>query len=266
MQKQGNAIGIFDSGLGGLTILRSVRSLLPKENIIYFGDTARVPYGSKSKETVTSYSLQIAEFLQSRKVKLILIACNTASALALEAVRAASSAPVLGVIAPGAKCAAAASKNKKVAVLATEATVKSKAYPKHLARADKKIKTAQYACPLFVPIIEEGLLDDKLTALVIERYLKPVKKLKADTIILGCTHYPVIKDAIAKTLGGKVQLVDSAEEIAKEAKELLAKNNLLKKTGPGKTQMFVSDDPKRFAAMAVNIIGGKKPKVKQVRL
>lgn len=268
MKSDDRAIGIFDSGLGGLTIFKQVRRQMPNENIIYFGDTAHVPYGSKSKETVTEYSINIAKFLEGKNVKLILIACNTASALALAAVKRQVKVPVLGVITPGAKCAAKTSAGKSVVVLATESTVKSKAYPKHIKKIDKGIKVAQYSCPLFVPVIEEGLTDDPITDLVIKKYLEPVKSLKADadTVILGCTHYPVIKKNIAKVFGPGVVLVDSAEEIAKEAKELLTKKGMLKKSGKGKVQMYASDSPARFEKLAVNIIGGRKRKVKEVRM
>lgn len=266
MKSDDRAIGIFDSGLGGLTIFKEVRAMLPHENIIYFGDTAHVPYGSKSKETVTAYSLDIAKFLESKKVKLILIACNTASALALQAVKRGVKVPVLGVIAPGAKCAAAVSKNKKVAVIATESTVKSNAYPEHIKKLDKTVNAAQYACPLFVPVIEEGLLEGPITDLIIKRYLEPVKKYNADTVILGCTHYPVIKKSIAKLFGKNVRLVDSAEEIAKEAKNLLSRKNMLKTKGKAKIQIYASDSPQRFAKLAKRITGGGVPEVKEIKL
>ena len=266
MKSDGRAIGIFDSGLGGLTIFKEVRAMLPRENIIYYGDTAHVPYGSKSKETVTAYSLDIAKFLEGKKVKLILIACNTASALALHTVKKHVKVPVLGVIAPGAKCAAAASKNKKVAVIATESTVKSNAYPEHIKKLDKTLKTAQYACPLFVPVIEEGLLDGPITELIIKRYLESVKNFGADTVILGCTHYPVIKKSIAKIFGKNARLVDSAEEIAKEAKTLLVQKNMLKTKGKAKIQIYASDSPQRFAKLAKSITGGGVPKVKEIKL
>jgi glutamate racemase len=257
IKSDGRAIGIFDSGLGGLTIFKAVRALMPRENIIYFGDSAHVPYGSKSRETVAGYSVAIAKFLESKKVKLILIACNTASALALQAVKKHVKVSVLGVIAPGAKRAAAVSKNKKIAVLGTESTVKSRAYPKHLAKIDKTISAAQYACPLLVPVIEEGLLEGPITALVIKRYLEPVKKSGADTVILGCTHYPVIKESIARLFCPEVNLVDSAEEIAKEARALLAARGMLKTKGRAGTEIYASDSPRRFAALAGRIIGGR---------
>ena len=265
MNPSEKSIGIFDSGLGGLTIFKEVRAMLPKENLIYFGDTAHVPYGSKSKETVTQYSLDIAKFLENKNVKLILIACNTASALALQAVKNHVKVPVLGVITPGAKRAAAATKNKKIAVIATESTVKSKAYPKNIKKFDKAARVAQYACPLFVPVIEEGLADGAIIDLVIRRYLAPVKAAAPDTVILGCTHYPVIKKNIAAYLGPGVTLVDSAQEIAKEALALLAKQNLLNKKGKGRVQIFASDSPRRFEQLAFNITGGKKQKVKEAR-
>ncbi|MDR0734583.1 MAG: glutamate racemase [Elusimicrobiota bacterium] len=265
VKSDGRAIGIFDSGLGGLTIFKAVRALMPRENIIYFGDSAHVPYGSKSKETVAGYSVAIAKFLDSKKVKLILIACNTASALALHTVKKHAKAPVLGVIAPGAKRAAAVSKNKKIAVLGTESTVKSRVYPKHLAEIDKSIAAAQYACPLFVPVIEEGLLEDPITGLVIKRYLGPVRKSGADTVILGCTHYPLIKRSISRLLGPRVSLVDSAEEIAKEARALLSARNMLKTKGKAETEIYASDSPERFASLAGRIIGGRF-KVKEKRL
>lgn len=265
MKNEEKSIGIFDSGLGGLTILRAVHKLLPKENLIYFGDTAHVPYGSKSKETVTEYSLNIAKFLESKNVKLILVACNTASALALPVLKRHIKVPVLGVIEPGAACAAAASKNKNIIVLGTEATIKSKEYIKQIKRKDKKITITQCACPLFVPIIEEGLAQSDICTLAIKKYLTPLKEHKADTVILGCTHYPVIKKEIGNFLGKKVVLVDSAEEIAKRAQALLAKNKLLKTKNKGKIQIYASDSPQRFSRLALNIIGGKKLKVKESR-
>ena len=265
MKNEEKSIGIFDSGLGGLTIFRAVHKLLPKENLIYFGDTAHVPYGSKSKETVTEYSLNIARFLETKNVKLILVACNTASALALPVLKRHIKVPVLGVIEPGAACAAAVSKNKHVIVLGTEATIKSKAYIKQIKKKDKKINITQCACPLFVPIIEEGLAASDICALAIKKYLTPLKAEKADTVILGCTHYPVIKKEIGNFLGKKVALVDSAEEIAKRAQALLAKKKLLKTKNKAKIQFYASDSPERFAHLALNIIGGKKLKVKESR-
>lgn len=262
MKKAQNSIGIFDSGLGGLTILKEVRKVMPRENIIYFGDSAHVPYGSKSKETVTQFSLDIAKFLQSKKVKLILVACNTASALALPTLQKHISIPILGVITPGAK-AATQTKNKNIFVIGTSATVKSEAYAKEIKKLNKQASVKQIACPLFVPLIEEGLADDKITKLAIEKYLAEVKKLGPCTLILGCTHYPVIKKNIAEFLP-KAVLVDSAKEITKEAKLLLEKENLLNKTGKGKIELFVSDSPKNFTELAKKILGFNL-KAKEIR-
>ncbi len=260
-----NPIGIFDSGLGGLTILKQVRALMPREDLIYFGDSAHVPYGSKSKQTVMEYSINIAKFLEAKKVKLILIACNTASALALPAVQRAVKVPVLGVITPGAKAAAKKTINKKILVLGTESTVKSNAYPKAMAKA---LSVKQQACPLFVPLIEEGLTDGKIIDLAIKHYLEPLKNTGIDTVILGCTHYPVIKKKLQRQFGAKVRLVDSATEIAAEARALLSSKKAFKNCGKatGKLQIYASDSPERFSKLAARIIGGKLPKVKVCRL
>ena len=262
MRKAQNSIGIFDSGLGGLTILKEIRKAMPRENIIYFGDSAHVPYGSKSKETVTQFSLDIAKFLESKKVKLILVACNTASALALNTLQRHISVPILGVITPGAK-AATQTKNKNIFVIGTRATIKSEAYAKEIKKLNSKASVKQIACPLFVPLIEEGLADDKITKLTIEKYLSEVKKFGSCTLILGCTHYPVIKKNIANFLP-KAVLVDSAKEITKEAKFLLEKENLLNKTGKGKIELFVSDSPKNFTELAKRFLGFNL-KAKEIR-
>jgi len=262
MGKVQNSIGIFDSGLGGLTILKEVRKVMPRENIIYFGDSAHVPYGSKSKETVSQFSLDIAKFLESKKVKLILVACNTASALALDTLQKHISVPILGVITPGAKAAIQAN-NKNIFVIGTRATITSKAYEKEIKKLDKKTSVKQIACPLFVPLIEEGLAYDKITKLTIEKYLAEVKKFGSCTLILGCTHYPVLKNNIAKFLP-KAVLVDSAKEITKEAKKLLEKENLLNKTGKGKLELFVSDSPENFSKQAKTILGFNL-KAKEIR-
>ncbi len=257
------AIGIFDSGLGGLTILRQVHKILPKENLIYFGDTAHVPYGSKSKKTVTRYSLDIAKFLESKNVKLILAACNTASALALDTLKKQIKTPLIGVIKAGAGRAAALSKNRKILILATQATVESKAYPRALKKLNAKIKTLQVACPLFVPVIENGFAKDEIAALAIKKYLTPVKKMSADTVILGCTHYPLIKKGISDFLGNKINLVDSSEEVAKSAEEILERRGLLNQRGRGRVEIYASDCPLLFAKAARVILGKTKLKIKE---
>lgn len=250
-------IGIFDSGLGGLTILKQLHQVLPHENLIYFGDTMNVPYGSKSKNTVTHFSLAIARFLQEQNAKLIVIACNTASALALPTLQRQLALPVLGVIEPGARQALQDSKNGRIAVLATEATVKSQAYPRALKRLNKQTRVFQQACPVLVPLIEEGWNHPAAAELIIEDYLKAIKSCQADTVILGCTHYPVIKKRIAKHLPQQVHLVDSAQVLAQEVKRFLTAHHQLKSSGKGQLKIYASDDPRRFGQLAKYIL--KKP-------
>lgn len=248
-------IGIFDSGLGGLTILKTLSRALPKEKLIYFGDTVNVPYGSKSKAAVTRFSLDIARFLENQGVKLIIAACNTASALALDELQKKISVPVIGVIEPGALKAARCTKSGKVAVLATEATVQSKAYLRALKRLDKRIRAYQRACPVFVPLIEEGWLHKRAGDMIISDYLDSVVKYGADTVILGCTHYPVIKRLIAKKLGKKVRLVDSAEVLAEEVALRLEHTGQLNAKGRGGLKIYASDAPARFKRLAKHILG-----------
>ncbi|MBT3393236.1 MAG: glutamate racemase [Elusimicrobiaceae bacterium] len=266
MTKNNKPIGIFDSGLGGLTILKQVHKLMPKENLIYFGDTAHVPYGSKSKQTVQEYSLNIAKFLESKNIKMLVIACNSASALAINTVKKHSKVPVIGVIEPGAFYANQKTKNKRVAVIATEATIKSDAYKKALKRLDKGLKISQTPSPLFVPLIEEGLISDKITHMVAEKYLAKVKKNKPDTIILGCTHYPVIKKLISKVVGKNIYLIDSAESVAKKVKQYLSNKDMLKKTGAGKMEVFASDSPERFKKLSKFAFGSPLKTVKLKKL
>lgn len=248
------AIGVFDSGLGGLTILKTLRRTLPKEKLLYFGDTKNVPYGSKSKAAVTRFSLDIARFLERQGVKMIIVACNTASALAITELQKQISVPVIGVIEPGAQAAVQCTKNGKVAVIATEATVNSRAYPRALKRFDKRIVSFQRACPVFVPLIEEGWIHKQAGELIIADYLQNVAKSGADTVILGCTHYPVIKKRIAKHLGKTVRLVDSAEVVAQEVKTRLSRTDSLS-GGRGGLKIYASDAPDRFRRLAKHILG-----------
>lgn len=248
-------IGIFDSGLGGLTILKTLSRALPQEKLIYFGDTMNVPYGSKSKTAVTRFSLDIARFLEKQGVKLIIVACNTASALALPELQKQIHVPVIGVIEPGALKAVQCTRNGRVAVLATEATVQSRAYPHAVNRLDKRICTFQQACPLFVPMIEEGWIHPIAGKALIADYLQTVQKHKADTVILGCTHYPVIKHKLSAYLGRQIQLVDSAEVLAEEVKTRLTQSGQLRTKGKGSLKIYASDDPARFKRLAKNILG-----------
>lgn len=255
-----NPIGIFDSGVGGLTILKAVSELLPSENIIYFGDSAHIPYGTKSKEAVTKFSVEILKFLESKKVKLVIVACNTASALSLPTLQKIAKETVLGVIEPAAKKANETCKNGKIAVLATQATVKSKTYKKTLLKLNKNLKIFEFACPLLVPLIEDKTLLNKLLPQMLSFYLSPVKKSGADTLILGCTHYPIIKKQIAKALGPKVELIDSAQNVAIKVKDFLEGKNLLNKKGRGQIKVFASDDPKNFEQASKAILNKKNIK------
>jgi len=208
-------IGIFDSGLGGLTVVKEIKKRLPNESIIYLGDTARVPYGTRSKETITKFSLQDVLFLTEQKVKCVVIACNTASALAFKEIKKRLVIPVFDVVSVGAKMAVETTKNKRVGIIGTRGTVTSHAYQKAIHKQNPRTLVYEKACPLFVPLIEEGEIGGKATEMLVSKYLNPLKNNKIDTLILGCTHYPIIKNIIQKKIGKRVVLVNSGEEIAK---------------------------------------------------
>ena len=248
------AIGVFDSGLGGLTILSELHRALPHEDLIYFGDTANVPYGSKSKQTVTRFSLDIARFLESQGIKMLVIACNTASALALSNLRKECRVPVLGVIEPGAETAVRATRNGRIAVLGTEATVKSGAYVKAILKKNPRAHIIQQACPLFVPLVEESWTRTPAARLIAQTYLAPVKQYRADTVILGCTHYPILKPVLASLLGKQVTLVDSAQSLARAAAGFLRQHRQLETAGKGKLTFYASDDPARFKRLAACLL------------
>lgn len=251
------AIGVFDSGLGGLTILDALRRTLPHEDLIYFGDTANVPYGSKSKEAVTRLSLAIGRFLQEQNVKLIVAACNTASAQALGELKKQLSVPVMGVIEPGAAKAVSVTRNGHIAVLGTEGTVKSKAYPKAILKKKPNAQIIQKACPLFVPLVEENWTNKPAAQLIAREYLAPVLQSGADTVILGCTHYPVLKGVLANILGKKVTLVDSADTLAEAARVFLDKHHLAETKGKGRVTVYASDAPQRFKKLAQTLLADK---------
>ncbi len=250
-------VGVFDSGVGGLTVAREIMRNLPSEKIVYFGDTARVPYGNKSKENVIRYSRQIIHFLLEQQVKAIVIACNTASAFALDEVRDEFDIPILGVIEPGARVAAKETKNKKVGVIGTEGTISSGIHASYLKKLDPEITVIGKACPLFVPLVEEGWLHDPITLEVVARYLQEFKEKDADTLILGCTHYPLIRSTIRDFMGERVRLVNPAYETALELASLLEKEGLL---STGKEQeefpyrFYVSDLADKFKAFANSIL------------
>lgn len=259
------AIGVFDSGVGGLTVVREIMRQLPNENVIYFGDTARVPYGSKSKQTVLKYSKQIVRFLKTKNVKAIVFACNTASALALEEMRHEIDIPVIGVVKPGAKMAADMSKTKSVGIIGTEGTIKSGIYTEYIRRLDPEITVVGKACPLFVPLVEEGLLEDRITDDMVERYLSELKPYNVDALVLGCTHYPLLMNPIKRYMGEKVTLVNPAYETAKSLKEILAAGGMLNAKKDKVTyEFYVSDGVDSFKAFANDVLPVNVEEVKVV--
>jgi len=248
-------IGVFDSGVGGLTVVREIMRQLPSENVIYFGDTARVPYGSKSKQTVLKFSKQIVRFLMTKNVKAIVFACNTASALALEDMRKDITIPVIGVVRPGAKMATEMSVTKSVGIIGTDATIKSGIYTDYIRQLDPDITVVGRACPLFVPLVEEGLLEDRITDDMVDRYLSELKPYNVDSLVLGCTHYPLLMNPIKRYMGNNVTLINPAYETAKELKNILKSNNLLneKKINPS-YDFYVSDGVDKFKAFADRVL------------
>jgi len=256
------AIGIFDSGVGGLTVVREIIRQLPGEDIIYFGDTARVPYGTKSRETVIRFSIENILFLNKHQVKLICVACNTASSVALPTIRYNFRVPLVGVIEPAVKEAVYATENKRIGVIGTKATIKSRTYEKEIQQLDGRIKIATCACPLFVPFVEEGWLKGKVVLEVARKYLAPLKKAKVDTVILGCTHYPLLKSVIQQVLGSKVKLIDSAKQVAAEVKNILVSEGQLNTCRQGRHQFYVSDNPEWFGSLAERFLGER---IKEVR-
>lgn len=257
-QLQSAPIGVFDSGVGGLTVAREIMRQIPKEKIVYFGDTARVPYGSKSKDTVTKYSKQIVRFLRTQNVKAVVIACNTASAYALDEIEKEIEIPIIGVVRPGAKVAVEATRNGKIGVIATEGTISSQIYSTYIKQINENVNVIGKACPLFVPLVEEGLLKDPVTDEIAMRYLSELIDIDIDTLILGCTHYPLIRSTVGKIMGDKVTLVNPAYETARELKEMLETEGLLneKETGLGenKYRFFVSDGAEKFKRFANSIL------------
>ena len=250
-------VGVFDSGVGGLTVAREIMRNLPSEKIVYFGDTARVPYGSKSKETVIRYSRQIIRFLQEQQVKAIVVACNTASAFALDTVRDEFDIPIIGVIESGAKVAAARTRNKRVGIIGTVGTVGSGIHAQYLKKLDPGITVFGKACPLFVPLVEEGWLHDPVTVEVASRYLKELQDKDVDTLILGCTHYPLIRSTIRRVMGEEVCLVNPAYETALELGKLLEEQGL-SSTGTEQKEFpyrfYVSDLADEFKEFANSIL------------
>lgn len=262
-------IGVFDSGVGGLTVAREIMRNLPKEDIVYFGDTARVPYGSKSKDNIIRYSRQIIHFLKTKGVKAIVIACNTASALALEAVKDEFDIPIIGVVEPGARAALEVTVNKKIGVIGTEATVRSSMYEKIIQGIDSEVSVVAKACPLFVPLVEEGFKKHQVTDEIIDYYLASLKKSDIDALILGCTHYPLLRSKIREYVGEKITLVNPAYETAMDLKRILKEMDMENpdiEGDHGSYSFYVSDAADKFKQFANSILPYDIETTKQINI
>jgi glutamate racemase len=260
-------IGVFDSGVGGLTVVKEIMRQIPGESIIYFGDTARLPYGSKSKETIITYTRQIIRFLMGKDVKAIVIACNTASAFALETIKAEIDIPVIGVVKPGAKVAAETTKNGKIGVIGTEGTIQSGIYNEILSKTNPQVQVFGKACPLFVPLVEEGLIDDPITMEMVRRYIGELTSQDIDTLVLGCTHYPLLRKTIRKIVGDQIELVNPAYETAITLKEVLLEEGLENnETLDTNHKFFVSDGAEKFKRFANSILPCEVMETKDVNI
>jgi len=259
-------IGVFDSGVGGLTVVRALRRQLPREDILYVGDTARVPYGVKSPDTVCQYASQITDFLEAQRIKLLIIACNTVAAVAAQTVRQRSTVPVLDVIEAGANAAVASTRRRRIGVIGTLTTIQSKAYDEALNRLDADAEVHGQPCPLFVPLVEEGWLDHPVTRLTAEQYLAPLLSRNIDTLVLGCTHYPLLQPLLQDVVGQNVQLIDSADTTAQRASLLLKSGALLNPGGAaGQLSCYVTDVPQRFQAIGERFLGEPLPRIELLR-
>lgn len=248
-------IGVFDSGLGGLTVAHAIMRQLPAESLVYFGDTARVPYGPKSPDTVRRYSHEIAAYLLDQGVKAIVVACNTATAHALPMLKEELGVPVIGVVDPGARAAVRASRSGRIGVIATAGTIKSGAYVRAIEAEAPGARVIARACPLFVPLVEEGWIDREATWSVAHEYLAPFRHDEVDTLVLGCTHYPLLKPVIGEIVGRGVRLIDSAEEAALDTRRMLAEHSLEATSGVGTYRFIASDDPQQFLTLGQRFFG-----------
>ncbi len=257
-------IGIFDSGVGGLTVVKQIFRRLPNEEIVYLGDTARVPYGTKSPETIKRFAVENADFLMKFKVKLIVVACNTVSSTSLDILREKFSIPIVGVIKPGAEKAVQITRNNKVGIIGTYTTVKSKAYEKEIRHFSRDVETASKACPLFVPLVEEGWLKEEITFSIVKKYLKPLMAKKIDTLILGCTHYPLLKSVISKAIGKEVKIIDSASSVADEVHNILMSFGALREGArKPRHRFFATDAVEHFVRVGEKFLGAKINKAKR---
>ncbi len=259
-------IGVFDSGIGGLTVAAALRRRLPGEDIIYLGDTARVPYGTKSARAVNRYALECALFLLGKQVKLVVVACNTASAVALPGLKGLLRVPLIGMVDPGVASALSASVRQHIGIIGTPSTINSGAYQSRLRELSSTARVWGQACPLLVPLAEEGRLDGQIVQLILEEYLRPLKRHRIDALILGCTHYPLFKPVIASLLGEGVALVDSAEAAADEVEAVLLREGLLRTHGSGSIDCYVTDIPRRFGQLGRRFFGASLGKVNRTDL
>jgi len=266
MSPASRPIGVFDSGIGGLTVVRQLIKFLPNEDIVYLGDTARVPYGNKSKKTIIKYSVQNTQYLLKFNVKLIVIACNTSSSLAKALLKRCFKIPIIGVIEPGIKKALELTRNRRIGVIGTNATINSNVYQGRIAAIAPSVKVFAKSCPLFVPLAEEGWLREEVTLRIIEKYLAHFKKNRIDTLILGCTHYPLLKSSIRRVIGPAIKLVDSAAEVALNVKELIEKEAIFSgKNRKGKVKFFLTDKPYQFENTAARFLGGKLKRIYRLK-
>lgn len=259
-------IGVFDSGLGGLTVVREMRRVLPAESIVYFGDLARLPYGTKSKEQIQTYSVQNTLFLIKHKVKAVVIACNSSASAAYQFIKSNFNLPIIDVIDPAVEDAVATTRNGRIGVIATRATVESGAYEKGLIRKKSGIKVFQEPCPLFVSLVEEGWLTGAVTRDIAKIYLKPILSKKIDTLILGCTHYPMLRESIQAVVGDKIRLIDSISPTVSRLRQTLERKNLINETSrKGEMRLYVSDKPRNFVRLGEKFLGEKLDHVELVR-
>lgn len=260
-------IGVFDSGIGGLTVVHEIMQVSPHEDLVYLGDTARVPYGVRAPETVRRYALEGARFLLERDIKLLVVACNTVSAVGLGEIASITDVPVIGVIGPGSRAASRATKNKKVGVIGTEATVRSGAYAEAIEKGTSGIKVRSVSCPLFVPLVEEGWLEGPVPELIAAEYLSGISEWGMDTLVLGCTHYPLLKEMLNNVMGKGVGLIDSAEETASEVRGMLKSEGGARGGGrEGGLEICVTDSPEKFAEVGGRFLGAPMENIKKVEL
>ena len=265
MARLENPIGVFDSGIGGLTVVKALMRQLPQESIVYFGDTARVPYGSKSRATIVRFSLENVEFLLRFGVKCIVIACNTSSSWALPTLRKYFKVPIIGVIRPGARAAVQQTRSRRIGVIGTDATIRSRAYEAEITRLNGRIKVFSASCPLFVPLVESGWLNGPVCASIAKIYLAPMLRQRIDTLILGCTHYPLLNSVLQRVVGSQVQLIDSGVQTATEIKGLLAWSERLSSSkAKPRHRFFVTDESSRFAEVGQRFLEQPIRSVEQV--